>query len=40
MLAHIETVHIYLKKIKIIFQGKERPAKKKSGPAKLSAGLA
>ena len=34
MLAHFEIVYMYLKKNRILFQGKERPAKKKNGAGK------
>ena len=40
MLTHPEIVHMYLKKIRILFQGKEMPAKKKLGQTKLRAVLA
>ena len=40
MLAHFEIVYMYLKKNRILFQGKERPAKKKMVQAKLRAVLA
>ena len=39
MLTHPEIVHMYLKKIRILFQGKEMPAKTKLMPGKLRAVL-
>ena len=41
MLAYVELVHLYvLKKLRILFQGKERAAKAKLMAAKLHAVLA
>ena len=40
MLAYVEIVTLYLKKINILYEGKERPAETKLMTAKLSTVLA